>query len=64
MKLFGRDAGFVAAHAALASGLVDVVLVPEVEFKIERLLDYVQGIVIEKGYALIVVAEGAAPWMT
>ena len=26
----GRDAGFVAAHAALASNLVDLVLVPEV----------------------------------
>ena len=30
IKLMGRDAGFVAAHAALASNLVDLVLVPEV----------------------------------
>ena len=29
IKLMGRDAGFVAAHAALASNLVDLVLVPE-----------------------------------
>lgn len=61
MQLFGRDAGFVAAHAALASGLVDVVLVPEVEFKIEPLLKYVEEVLLNKGYALIVVAEGAGP---
>ena len=33
IKLMGRDAGFVAAHAALASNLVDLVLVPEVSKK-------------------------------
>ncbi len=61
MQLFGRDAGFVAAHAALASGQVDAVLVPEIEFSIEPLLDYVQERVEEKNYALVVVAEGAGP---
>ncbi|MGE5551476.1 MAG: 6-phosphofructokinase [Bacteroidota bacterium] len=61
MQLFGRDAGFLAAHASLASGLVDVVLVPEIDFRIEPLLDYVEKVLIDKNYALIVVAEGAAP---
>jgi 6-phosphofructokinase 1 len=61
MQLFGRDAGFVAAHAALASGQVDAVLVPEIEFSINPLLDYVQEKIEEKNYALVVVAEGAAP---
>ena len=61
LPLFGRDAGFVAAHSALASGQVDVVLVPEVEFKIEPLLEYIQRIVQDKSYALVVLAEGACP---
>eukprot|EP00967_Tisochrysis_lutea_P157823 scaffold321227_cov32-Tisochrysis_lutea.AAC.4 len=30
VKLMGRHAGFVAAHATLASGMVDLCLVPEV----------------------------------
>ena len=29
MKLMGRDAGFVAMHAALASTIVDLVMIPE-----------------------------------
>lgn len=61
LSLFGRDAGFVAAHAALASGLVDVVLIPEIEFNMESLLNHVQRIVQDKDYAVIVVAEGACP---
>jgi 6-phosphofructokinase 1 len=61
LSLFGREAGFVAAHAALASGQVDVVLVPEVEFEINALLRYVQKVVQDKRYALVVVAEGACP---
>ncbi|NLG83351.1 MAG: ATP-dependent 6-phosphofructokinase [Firmicutes bacterium] len=61
MQLFGRDAGFLAAHASLASGLVDVVLIPESEFHIEPLLDYVEEVLTKKNYAVVVVAEGAAP---
>ena len=30
VKLMGRHAGFVAAHATLASGMVDLCLIPEV----------------------------------
>jgi len=29
VKLMGRDAGFVAMHAALASTIVDLVMIPE-----------------------------------
>lgn len=61
VQLFGRDAGFVAAHATLASGLVDAVLVPEVGFRIKPLLEYVETKVSNKKYALIVIAEGAKP---
>ncbi len=62
LPLFGREAGFVAAHAALACGHVDAILVPEVEFKLEPLLEYVDRLVKRKGHALIVLAEGACPW--
>ena len=61
LPLFGREAGFVAAHASLASGHVDVILVPEVEFKLQPLLEYVERIVKRKGHAMIVLAEGACP---
>lgn len=61
LPLFGRDAGFVAAHATLASGQVDVVLVPEVPFNIKSVLKYVRTTVQDKGYAVVVVAEGACP---
>ena len=61
LPLFGRDAGFVAAHAALGSGRVDVVLVPEMQFKMKPLLKYIEGKIRDNNYALIVVAEGASP---
>ncbi len=61
LPLFGREAGFVAAHAALACGHVDAILVPEVEFKLDPLLEYVDRLVKRKGHALIVMAEGACP---
>lgn len=61
MQLFGRDAGFLAAHASLASGRVDAVLVPEIEYSIKPLLDYAENVLTEKNYALIVVAEGTGP---
>eukprot|EP00662_Eupelagonemidae_sp_cell21_P031016 gene31016-8144_t len=41
VKLMGRDAGFVARNASLASTLADAVLIPEVEWKVEALLDHV-----------------------
>ncbi len=62
LPLFGREAGFVAAHAALACGHVDAILVPEVEFKLEPLLEYIDKLVKRKGHALVVLAEGACPW--
>lgn len=32
VKLMGRQSGFIAMHASLASGQVDVCLIPEVSF--------------------------------
>jgi len=59
VKLMGRDAGFVAAHAALASNLVDLCLVPEVDVEMEAIFAHVDATIAAKGHMVIVVAEGA-----
>jgi len=74
IELFGAESGFVAANAALASGHVDLVLIPE-EFKplspeaSERALaDYIKYLQQrlqnphdrEKPHAVVVLAEGTA----
>ena len=37
MQLFGSDSGFVVSHAALASNVCDLALIPEVEFDTETI---------------------------
>eukprot|EP01062_Namystynia_karyoxenos_P014156 TRINITY_DN150_c0_g3_i1.p1 TRINITY_DN150_c0_g3~~TRINITY_DN150_c0_g3_i1.p1 ORF type:complete len:608 (+),score=175.83 TRINITY_DN150_c0_g3_i1:110-1825(+) len=59
VKLMGRDAGFVARNAALASTLADAVLIPEVDWKLQDLLDHVVATLRRKHHMVIVVAEGA-----
>jgi len=62
VKLMGRHSGFIACHAALASTDVDVVLIPELPFRLEGrggLFDYLEARLEEESHALIVVAEGA-----
>lgn len=63
VKLMGREAGFIAAHATLASHDVNVCLVPEVPFELEGpngLLAYLDKRLASRGHAVIVVAEGCA----
>lgn len=62
VKVMGRDSGFIAAGATLASQEVNFALVPESPFQ----LDGVRGLLaelhrrlLERHHALIVVAEGA-----
>lgn len=62
VKLMGRNAGFIAAGAALASQDANFVLVPEVPFHLEGedgFLAVLERRVLEKNHALVVVAEGA-----
>ena len=62
VKLMGRDAGFIAAGAALASDEANFVLVPEVEFPLDGehgLLAALQRRMAARRHALVVVAEGA-----
>lgn len=62
VKLMGRHSGFIACYASLARNAADVVLIPEVPFTLEGpdgLLARVEQHVREKGFVVIVVAEGA-----
>ncbi|MBN2301657.1 MAG: ATP-dependent 6-phosphofructokinase [Lentisphaerae bacterium] len=59
VKLMGRESGFVAAYASLASGDVNIVLVPEIPFETENLMSYLTKRLKRKSHAVIVVAEGA-----
>ncbi len=63
VKLMGRDAGFVAANATLASQDVNFCLVPEVHFDLEGehgLFRALEARLARRGHAVIVVAEGCA----
>lgn len=62
VKLMGRHAGFIAAHAALASRDANFVLVPEAEFELagsNGLLVHLARRLKSRQHAVLVVAEGA-----
>jgi len=59
VKLMGRESGFVAAYAALASSDVNMVLIPEAPFVMEKVLAFLDARLERKSHAVIVVAEGA-----
>lgn len=62
VKLMGRSSGFIAMQASLASGVVDVCLIPEVKFDLQGehgLLAYVQSLLDKRGHCVVCIAEGA-----
>ncbi len=59
VKLMGRESGFIAAHAALASSDVNYCLVPEVPFTMEAFLKILKERLELRHHAVIVAAEGA-----
>ena len=62
VKLMGREAGYIACYAALASGDADYVLIPEVPFVLDGesgFLAQLRQRVAERGHAVVVIAEGA-----
>ncbi len=62
VKLMGRHSGFIACYAALAKNDADYVLIPEVPFELDGehgFLAHVRRTVQERGYAVIIAAEGA-----
>jgi 6-phosphofructokinase 1 len=62
VKVMGRDAGFIAAAATLASQEVNFTLIPEVPFKLEGENGFLQALrkrLEARHHAVVVVAEGA-----
>jgi len=65
VKLMGRSSGFIATYASLASGDIDLCLIPEIVLTDELLrgpdgyLAFLLRRVQERGHAVVVVAEGA-----
>jgi 6-phosphofructokinase 1 len=62
IKVMGRHAGFLAAGATVASQDVNFTLVPEVPFRLEGkngFLATLQKRIVNRGHAVVVVAEGA-----
>ncbi|HUK11786.1 MAG TPA: ATP-dependent 6-phosphofructokinase [Thermoanaerobaculaceae bacterium] len=61
LEVMGREAGWIALHAGLAGG-GDVVLIPEIPYRIEPLIAKFRARERRgKLFSLVVVAEGAAP---
>ncbi|KAK3041191.1 hypothetical protein RJ639_028451 [Escallonia herrerae] len=62
VKLMGRQSGFIAMYASLASRDVDCCLIPESPFYLEGrggLFEYIRKRLRENGHVVIVIAEGA-----
>ncbi len=62
VKVMGRESGFIAANATLASNQVDFCLIPEITFTLEGkngLLAQIERRLLEREHIVIVVAEGA-----
>ena len=61
LEVMGRDAGWIAMEAGLAGG-ADVILIPEIPFKVESVADCIaRRERAGRKFSLVVVAEGAAP---
>ncbi len=62
VKLMGRDSGFIAAGAAVASQEVNFVLVPEIPLRLDGPKGFLATLhrrMVERHHAVIVAAEGA-----
>ena len=62
IKVMGRDSGFIAASATLANSLVNLCLIPEVDFTLDgenSILARLERRLEKKHHAVIIVAEGA-----
>lgn len=57
LEVMGRDAGHIALHSGIAGG-ADVILIPEIPYKIKNLVSKIKYILSKRqGFALVVVAE-------
>jgi phosphofructokinase-like protein len=60
VEVMGRYAGWIALESGLA-GTADVILIPEIPYRMEPILKKLQGRKVERGFSLVVIAEGAHP---
>jgi len=60
VEVMGRHAGWIAFHAGVAGG-ANVILIPELEFDIGKVCDYIERRYESQYSPIIVVAEGAQP---
>ena len=59
LEVMGRDAGWIALHSAIAAG-AEVCLIPEIPYDISKVVDKINARIVNgKGFANIVIAEGA-----
>lgn len=59
MEVMGRDAGWIALHAAIGGG-ADICIIPEVPYDVKSIMAYLDKRYQDKrGFAIIVIAEGA-----
>ena len=62
VKVMGRNSGFIAMHSTLGSRVVDLCLVPEVDFFLDGeggIVNHLCERLLENNKAVVVVAEGA-----
>ncbi|MFP4019365.1 MAG: 6-phosphofructokinase [Bacteroidales bacterium] len=58
-EVMGRDAGWIALNAAVAGG-AEICLIPEIPYDVDKVLERINSrFVKDRGFAIIVVAEGA-----
>ena len=61
LEVMGRDAGWIALHAGLA-GAADVILIPEIPYRIETVEARIEERAARgQAFSIVVVAEGARP---
>ncbi|MBQ9471334.1 MAG: ATP-dependent 6-phosphofructokinase [Bacteroidales bacterium] len=61
LEVMGRNAGWIALHAAIAGG-AEVCLIPEIPYDIDKVKEKLQSRYNRgKGHAIVVIAEGAMP---
>ena len=60
LEVMGRDAGWIALHSSLAAG-AEICLIPEIPYDMQIVKARVKKRLREKGFLIIVVAEGAKP---
>ncbi len=61
LEVMGREAGWIALHAALAGG-AEICLIPEIPYDINKVKEHIENVNnCGRGFVNVVIAEGARP---